>query len=161
MKAINLEKIESNLSLGTYTGLAQLDCLLIGPKVESAEQVDLLKKAGITNVIDMKTEGEFSFKDKEEFEKAGISYFHFPVSSPFDVDISRLQELESKIRCSEIGKTYLYCMSGNRVSVILGRLFFEVCGHPKDRVLDTIAKLGMTRADLLEKMKVDFAKDQI
>ena len=35
MKAINLEKLESNLSLGTYTGLAQLDCLLIGPKVHA------------------------------------------------------------------------------------------------------------------------------
>lgn len=158
MKAINLENVESNVSLESYSGLGKLGCLLIGPKVESADQIEILKRNGITNVIDMKTEGEFSFKDKEEFEQAGIRYYHFPVSSPFDVDIDRLQELESKIRCSGDGDTYLYCMSGNRVSVILGRLFFEVCGHPKDRVLKTLENLGLTRADLLDRLKVDFSK---
>ena len=111
-----------------------------------------LYKKGKQSIERAKAEEKRNF-DKEEFEKQGITYRHFPVANPIDIDFDELKSLEKDIKETD-GKLYIYCMSGNRVSGILARFFVEVCGHPKERVLDAITKLQMIRPDLLEATKI-------
>ena len=153
MRTVNLENVEAFYQIGDFTGLGLIDSIIIGPKVSSEEEVALLKAEGVQHVIDMKRDGETPFSDKEEFEKQGITYRHFPVANPIDIDFDELKSLEKDIKETD-GKLYIYCMSGNRVSGILARFFVEVCGHPKERVLDAITKLQMIRPDLLEATKI-------
>ena len=152
MKAINLEALVSNLSVPHCSGLGSIDTLLVGPRISSDDQIASLKAQGVTHVVDMKMAGETDFADQQQWEAAGIRYRHFPVGNPMEISFEQLKSLEADLR-NQSGKTYLYCMSGNRVSGILGRFFFEVCGHPKDRVLQAIERLGIVRPELLQALK--------
>ena len=117
MKPLDLTKIIQELPDHCLNHVAQLDHLYIASKVENKEQVEYVKGLGVDLVIDMKLAGEVSFDDKKAFEEAGIRYVHFPVSDPEELSFEQIQELGDL--WSSANKSFLYCMSGNRVSAVL------------------------------------------
>jgi protein tyrosine phosphatase (PTP) superfamily phosphohydrolase (DUF442 family) len=157
MKCLNLTDIQFDLSKNQFDHFIRVDHLYIGSKVDNLEQIEFLKSIGIKNVIDLKSIEETSFNDRDEFQKAGISYFNLPITNIAELEFEKLQRFGNLIS-QDGGKTLVYCMSGNRVGAVLALNACFVCGHPKKRALAFGEKVGMKNpntktsvSELLEK----------
>lgn len=151
MGNIDLTDIDERIVESPFSHLARLDELYIGSELTSENQITFLKSLGIETAIDMKEVGESDFPDKEALEKAGIQYFHFPVSDITNVEFEKLLELTNILRGNK-GKKILYCISGNRVAAVLALQQSLVCGHPKLRAYEVACRVGMTKEMLKEKV---------
>lgn len=147
MKCLNLTDIQFDLPKGQFDHFMRVDHLHIGSKVDSLDQINFLKSIGIKNVIDLKSKEETSFNDKDEFQKAGISYFNIPITNIIDLNYEVLQKFGKLISKNE-SKTLVYCMSGNRVGAILALNACFVCGHPKKRALEFGERVGMKNPNI-------------
>lgn len=149
---LDLTDIESSFNSQQFDSLVRIDDLFFGSKVISTEQVEFLKKMSVNVVIDLKSDSETEFDDREEFKKAGIEYINFPVSNIDNISFEMLCSLKKKLEKFN-GKKLIYCMSGNRVGALFTLLLSEVLGHPKERALEYGKKVGMTKELLIEKVK--------
>lgn len=135
---------------------ARFDNIYVSSKISTTDQIEELKKIGITEVIDLKMVGESGFNDQECFEAAGIKYYSMPVQNLDDVDLEFLEKFKKIIKENQ-NKKLVYCMSANRVGAVLSLFFAKICGHPKARALDIALKLGLRKENLINQVKEKLA----
>lgn len=152
MGNINLTDIEEKLEGSPFLHFARLDNLFISSQLESNLQIEYLKSLDISFAIDMKEKGESDFPEEELLTKAGIKYYHFPVSDIEDVSFDQLCTL-TKLLAGSNSKKLIYCMSGNRVASLLAMQQSLICGHPKKRALSLALKLGVTKDGLKKRLE--------
>lgn len=147
MLNLNIKEVESLSNTGSFSHFVKVGDLFVSSKVDSNEQISFIKSHGIESVVDLKSESESSFHDKEEFVKEGIDYYHFPISNLKDVSFDDLVEFDKKLK-SINGKTLIYCMSGNRVGALMALYLSFITGHSKERAFHFGVNIGMTKDTL-------------
>lgn len=138
------EKIDSKLS-----HLSRLGDIYIGSKIENDDQVDELAQHEFKRAIDLRDPSEMNFNPNSSFESRGIEYRNFPVSNFDDFHQEQLEEFASILNESQ-DKTLVFCGSGNRVSALLALYLCKYCGHPKQRILQTVKKVGLSQESLYQ-----------
>ncbi len=153
MNQIDLTDIESLIKNDLIERLYRVDYLYCSSKITSREQIEWLKSLQIKLVVDLKQSHETDFSDREEFERAGIDYIHFPISSLAELSFSDLRELAEAL-ISDSEPKLIYCMSSNRVGALLTLIFTYVLGHPKQRALEVGKKLGLDKEGLISQVNL-------
>lgn len=151
MNNLDLTDIEERLSVDFITYMGRVDRVFTASKVENSDQVQKLKDLKIEMVIDLKQKGETDFDDESEFNKVGIEYRHFPISSFEDVNFDTICQFSKLIESTD-KNVLVYCISSNRVGAMMALYLAYKCGHPKKRAFEVGCKLGMTKEELKEKI---------
>ncbi len=150
MRNLDLTDVENNLP-SPFENFYRIGNYYIASKIDNDEQVKFLKDLGVKFAVDMKTTGEVLYPEASKLQENGIGYYHFPVSDLDLISFEALEELDSKLSENE-GKILIYCMSGNRVGAVMGLLFSQILGHPKNRSVETACKIGLTKEGLKDKL---------
>lgn len=119
--------------------------------VNHPEQIEKLKKLGITKAADLKLPEETPYSDQEMFEKEGIDYFSFPISDIGILTKDDLVRLKDYIDGDE--KVLVYCQSANRVSAALALIFSLFEGVDRGTAIAQAQKLGLTKAPLADRVR--------
>lgn len=149
MRTIDLREKKNNYQIAGLLHLSSIDNLYFSSQMEKESQAVYLKDLGVKQVIDLKFPEETEIDDKALWEKLGISYHAFPVGDVSKLSLNELGSFQKLIESSK-ESTLVYCMSSNRVAAIMALYLTKVCGHPKDRVIDLLGHMGMTKEALRE-----------
>ncbi len=106
----------------------------------------LLKKAGFSRVINMRTPEEMKelkFYEDYLLKKAGIGYDFIPIDGK-DNEYSpeKLAEFAQALDSAGDGKVLLHCQSGHRASQLWAAYLVKYKGHTPDEALAKISDMG-------------------
>ncbi len=111
----------------------------------SENDIAILKQAGVTAVINMRTEGEFQgFDEKVAVESNDMSYIHIPVAGAEGITKENAQKLDEALATLD-GKVFIHCSSGNRVGGLFVLRAFYLQGKKIDEAMRIGEASGLTR----------------
>jgi len=120
-------------------------------------QADLerLKEAGFTTVINLRGAGEKTKRDDPEVEKLfnfdeaaavksiGLNYFHLPISSKDGLTAENAKLLDDLLNAAP-GPVLLHCGSGNRAGAMMALRAYHVEGKEAEDALEIGKAAGLT-----------------
>lgn len=148
---LNLEDIE-DINVSGFDKMTRIGSIFVASKPLDESSESFLKKNNISTAIDMKCDGENSIDEKYFFDNVGIKYIQKRMKNLDDIDFNYLYELDQILKNNN-QNTLIYCVSGNRVSAMLGCYFCHNLGHSKNVSLETAKKVGITKESLYESLK--------
>ncbi len=107
---------------------------------------ELLKKAGFTRVINMRTPEEMKelkFYEDYLLKKADISYNFIPIGgkdNPYSPE--KLAEFASALESAGDGKVLMHCRSGHRASQLWAAYLVKYKGKTPDEALEMVSDMG-------------------
>lgn len=120
----------------------------------SKAQLEKLKSAGITKVIDLRgPDEETPFDEKAEAEKLGLEYVSLPISGAADVTSKNARKLHKLLQGNE--PVFLHCASGNRAGALLAVRAHEIQGKPVEESLEFGRAAGLTSLEERVKSVLD------
>jgi len=129
-----------------YTSrLFQSDNVYIGGQPRYND-FDLLKDAGFTRVINMRTPGEMKdlrFYEDYLLKKAGIDYNFIPIGgedNPYSPE--KLAEFAAAMESAGDEKVLLHCRSGHRASELWAAYLVKYKGKTPDEALKMVSDMG-------------------
>lgn len=152
MKCIDLTDTEKELSTKEFDHLSRVDNVFVASRVSENIDTSFFKDNDIKVAIDLKQKDENPFDDADIFSAAKVDYHRIPISSMDDVTHEVLMEIKKLIDNAD-GNVLFYCASGNRVSAVLALMLYNICGHPRARVLDFAKKIAPEKFPLYEKLE--------
>lgn len=103
-----------------------------------------LVQAGVSTVINMRTEGEYTAYDEKSVVEANrMSYIHIPVNGAKGMSKENAQKLDEAIAASK-GRIFVHCGSGNRVGGLFAMRAFHIQGKSTDEAMAEGKKSGLT-----------------
>ena len=110
------------------------------PSVMDLEQ---LKSAGVTKVINLRTANEkVDYDEQAKAEALGFTYISLPIAGSDDVTSENAAQLDLLLQGNE--KELLHCASGNRVGALLAIRAHEIEGKPVAESLELGRAAGMS-----------------
>ncbi len=119
------------------------------------EDLEHLKKAGFTTVINLRREGEitkrddpdeaklFNFDEASAARSIGLDYFHLPISSKDGLTAENARLLDDALKAAP-GPVLLHCGSGNRAGALMALKAFHVEGKSAEDALVIGKAAGLT-----------------
>lgn len=152
MSNLHLEDIEQNIQPELFDHLTRISNTYTASKINTNEQIDFLKSRNIQLAIDFKNQDETEFNEELEFEKSGIKYQRFAISSIDELNLEKLNEFK-KIYENGPNNKLLFCMSSNRVGALLALYLFKLEKRSAAEAFQIGVAAGLTRAELQNKIK--------
>jgi len=130
------------------------DVLTTGGQPSKAD-LQRLKDAGFTTVINLRREGEVTKADDPDdaanynFDEAalasslGLKYFHLPISSGEGLTEENAKMLDDLLNAAQ-GPVLLHCGSGNRAGAMMALRAFHVQGKSAQDALEIGKAAGLT-----------------
>lgn len=129
-----------------YTSrLLQNGNVYIGPQPAYGDFA-LLKKAGFSRVINMRTPDEMKelkFYEDYLLKKANIDYNFIPIGgkdNPYSPE--KLAEFAAAMQATGEGKVLLHCRSGHRASQLWAAYLVKYKGKTPDEALEMVSDMG-------------------
>ena len=125
---------------------------LTGQCVES--DIALMKQAGISKVITLRTDGEIDWDEGGLIKKAGIDFFSVPIGKPYKLTDELFEEIRNHLKTESV---LLHCGSANRVGGVW--LPFRVLdqGVALDKAVKEARQVGL-RAKEVEAAAIAYIK---
>ena len=111
----------------------------------SLEQLEALRDAGYTTVINLRTEGEDG-TGAAEVEGLGMAYVPLPIAGADGLTRDEAIAFAAALDEAE-GPIAVHCGSGNRVGALFARKCFYVDGMNSEEALEFGRETGMTRLE--------------
>jgi uncharacterized protein (TIGR01244 family) len=109
----------------------------------SAMDLEQLKSAGVTKVINLRTANEkVDYDEQAKAEALGFTYISLPIAGSDDVTSENAAQLDLLLQGNE--KVLLHCASGNRVGALLAIRAHEIEGKPVAESLQLGRAAGMS-----------------
>ncbi|MFK7957145.1 MAG: sulfur transferase domain-containing protein [Lysobacterales bacterium] len=90
------------------------------------------KAAGVSVVINLRTQGEMRFDEQSVAEELGLSYHHVPIAGATGFTPENLALLDDLAQAAGSEKVLVHCASGNRVGGWLANYLVTRQGVPVD-----------------------------
>jgi uncharacterized protein (TIGR01244 family) len=115
---------------------------IISSAEPSAEQLGALAEAGFTTVVDLRTEAEMSFDEREIVESLGMTYHSIPVGSASAVTKEAALQLDGYLAAAT-GPVLVHCATSNRVGALFA-VREHLAGADAEAAIDKGKKAGLT-----------------
>ncbi len=134
--------------LAIPNGAMVLPALLTGGQPDR-RQLEGLKAAGVTTVIDMREAIEpRGYDEAEAVERLGMRYVRIPVG-PRTRDDATIDATREALRAPE-GTALVHCASGNRIwAALIAHLVLDH-GFAQDDAVEVAARSGLRSPDILQ-----------
>lgn len=120
----------------------------------SAADIERLKQAGFTTVINLRTKGEpLGFDEQAAVEFQGMSYVHLPVAGGAGINKANADKLDQLLNTTK-GPVFLHCGSGNRVGALMALRAFHHQNQSAEQALALGKAAGLTRLEPLVKQQL-------
>ncbi|MEQ9563117.1 MAG: protein tyrosine phosphatase family protein [Woeseiaceae bacterium] len=110
------------------------------------EQLQAVKEAGYTTVINLRRDGEFDdFDEAAEVDKLGMTYVHIPVKNVASItaeDVSRLNDALENAS----GPVLLHCTVGRRAGSIWAIEQYLYQGATEEEAIELVSEAHMDHA---------------
>lgn len=105
--------------------------------------LEALKDAGITTLINLQGLEESSLDEAAIADELGLRYIALPVTSRNDLTFENAEKLDAALKLAE-GPTFLHCASGNRVGALMALRAFHVQKMSPSEAMKVGAEAGLT-----------------
>ena len=109
-----------------------------------ADDVALLKRAGIGEVINLREPGETpAFDEAAAMRAAGIAYRNLPIGGPADLTRANVEAFDRLLREAGATPTLVHCASSNRVGALIALRAAWIDHQPVDAALAEGRRWGL------------------
>ncbi len=122
------------------------------------EQLDWLKRAGIKNIINLRTPEEQSFNEASVVKNLGLNYVAIPVDGNAAVNQMNAEKLAAALNKAKGEPVFVHCASGNRVGALIAINEFTQNGGDIDAAIAEGKKWGLTRLEKAVRIKLEKMK---
>ncbi|MGD8174756.1 fused DSP-PTPase phosphatase/NAD kinase-like protein [Marinimicrobium sp. ARAG 43.8] len=120
----------------------------------SREQLQQMKAAGVTTVINLRGPGESAgFDEQAEAEALGLRYIALPINGADDITPDNARKLDELLNGTE--RVLLHCASGNRAGALLALRAYRLQDLSEEEALQLGQEAGLT--SLEERVKAVMA----
>ncbi|MFZ5841953.1 MAG: beta-lactamase hydrolase domain-containing protein [Pseudomonadota bacterium] len=122
----------------------------------SRADLEMLKAAGVTTVINLRAASEDAGYDEAAAAKAlGLNYVSIPIAGAGDITAGNAAKLDAALRAAD-GKTLLHCASSNRVGALLA-LRAAAAGQSEEEAISFGKSAGMTSLEAVARAQIKAA----
>ncbi|MFW2387548.1 MAG: fused DSP-PTPase phosphatase/NAD kinase-like protein [Polyangiales bacterium] len=123
------------------------DGLLVGGQ-PSPEQLKAIRDAGYQTVINLRTESETGDEGEQALvERLGMKFVSIPVAGPAGLTEANARTLGKALAERDALPAVVHCVSGQRVSALLGLKAFVVDRLSAAAAIDLAKSLGLTKLE--------------
>jgi len=117
--------------------------ILVGGQ-PTEQDIEKLKAAGVTTIINLRTDKEDIGFDEASFVKQqGMNYIHIPVAGVKGITQENAIKLDQALKGNS-GKTFIHCRSGNRVGGLFALRDYYLLNKNLEEAIQTGNSHGLT-----------------
>ena len=110
----------------------------------SANDLERLKAAGYTTVINLQGLGENALDEAALATTLGIRYIALPIADANDLTVENAFRLDAALKLAD-GPTFMHCASGNRVGALMALRAYHVLNMSPADAMAVGKAAGMTK----------------
>lgn len=132
-------------TMSTYIDKSlSVDSLIVGGQIQEID-VDALRAAGVTRVINLRTPEEMQtlgFDESAALNAGGVSYRQLPLGGPdFPYSPELLDAFAAEMAAAD-GKIVLHCASGGRAGMVYAAWLVKYQGKTPQQAMRSLESLG-------------------
>lgn len=132
-------------TMSTYMDKSlSVDSLIVGGQIQEID-VDALRAAGVTRVINLRTPEEMQtlgFDESAALAAGGVSYRQLPLGGPdFPYSPELLDAFAAEMAAAD-GKIVLHCASGGRAGIVYAAWLVKYQGKTPQQAMRSLESLG-------------------
>lgn len=113
--------------------------------------IKAIKDLGIKSIINLQSNNELTFDEKSAVTKTDIAYENFPVDSQ-NIDQALVKKFSTLLEQQKNYPVLIHCSSANRAAAMIALHNIQQ-GTPVEKAISQAKNFGLTKSDLVEKIK--------